>query len=121
LLSVLAIAFNGVFSSEGGGSITLLMWSMASAGCFINMLQIGMFSVAANAYPTFCRSTGVGWSLAVARFGGIVSAFAGASFFALGFAARDFFLVIAGVLAITFIGVILLRRHIPPTLQGSSQ
>ncbi len=121
LLSVLSIAFNGVFSSEGGGSITLLMWSMASAGCFINMLQIGMFSVAANAYPTFCRSTGVGWSLAVARFGGIVSAFAGAGFFAMGFAARDFFLVIAGVLAITFIGVIILRRHIPPTLQGSSQ
>lgn len=119
LLSVVSIGMNGVFSGTGG-SITALMWSMASAGCFINMLQIGMFAVAANAYPTYCRSTGVGWGLGIARFGGIFSAFAGAGFFALGFAPRDFFFVIAGVLAITLVGVITLRRHIPPTLQGSS-
>lgn len=114
--SVIAIAANPVFSADhANGGIPLLMWSMAAAGCCINALQIGMFSVAAHAYPTFCRSTGVGWSLAIARFGGILSAFAGASFFALGLTARNFFLVIAVVLAFALLGVLALRRHIPAT------
>jgi hypothetical protein len=72
-----------------------------------------MFAVAAHVYPTFCRSTGIGWSLAVARFGGIISSFVGASFFAFGLMARDFFYVIAAVLAVAFLGVLLLRGHIP--------
>jgi hypothetical protein len=70
-----------------------------------------MFSVAAHAYPTFCRSTGVGWSLAVARFGGIVSSFAGAAFFAMGMRPRHFFFFIAGMQKLTFISVVALRRH----------
>lgn len=112
---VTSIALNHVFSpGNTSNDVSSLMWSMAAAGACMNALQIGMFSVAANAYPTFCRSTGVGWSLAVARLGGIVSSFAGSAFFALGMVARDFFLFIAAVLAITFFGVMALRRHIPP-------
>ena len=33
-------------------------------------------------------------------------------------APRDVFFVIAGVLAITLVGVIVLRRHIPPTTRS---
>jgi MFS transporter, AAHS family, 4-hydroxybenzoate transporter len=107
------IGASRVFAIGGAnGSIAVLMWTMAVAGGCMNALQIGMFSVAAHVCPTSCRSTGIGWSLAVARFGGIVSSFAGAAFFALGMRARDFFFFI-GVLALTFIGVIALRRHIP--------
>ena len=114
--SVIAIAANPVFGTDHvNGGIPLLIWCMAAAGCCINALQIGMFSVAAHAYPTFCRSTGVGWSLAIARFGGILSAFAGASFFALGLTDRNFFLVIASMLAFALLGVLALRRHIPAT------
>lgn len=120
--SVAAIGSNGLFGVDAAnGSITTLMWAMAAAGGCINALQIGMFSVAAHAYPTFCRSTGVGWSLAVARFGGIVSSFAGAAFFALGMKPRDFFFFIAAMLVLTFLSVIALRRHIPATQQGTSQ
>jgi AAHS family 4-hydroxybenzoate transporter-like MFS transporter len=122
VVSVIAIGFNGVFTIDAvRGSITALMFAMAAAGGCINALQIGMFSVAAHAYPTFCRSTGVGWSLAVARFGGIVSSFAGAAFFAMGMRPRHFFFFIAGMLALTFISVVALRRHIPPTQRGTSQ
>jgi MFS transporter, AAHS family, 4-hydroxybenzoate transporter len=122
VVSALSIGANDVFDGQRDTSgINVLMWSMAAAGCCINALQIGMFSVAANVYPTFCRSTGVGWSLAIARFGGIVSSFAGATFFALGLAPRDFFFAIGGVLTITCLGVVVLRRHILATRQGSSQ
>ena len=120
--SVLAIGAQRVFASDGAsGSMALLMWTMALAGGCMNALQIGMFAVAAHAYPTFCRSTGIGWSLAVARFGGIVSSFAGAAFFALGMQARDFFFFIAGVLTLTFISVIALRRHIPAIPRGTAR
>jgi AAHS family 4-hydroxybenzoate transporter-like MFS transporter len=111
--SVIGIARNAVFT-DGGDNVASLMLAMALAGACVNAVQIGMFSVAANVYPTHCRSTGVGWSLAVARFGGIVSSFAGAAFFSMGMQPQQFFLFIAGTLAVTFIGVTVLRRHISP-------
>ncbi|MDY6949589.1 MAG: MFS transporter, partial [Pseudomonadota bacterium] len=113
VVSVVGIARNDVFT-DGGGNVASLMLAMAMAGACVNAVQIGMFSVAANVYPTHCRSTGVGWSLAVARFGGIVSSFAGAAFFSMGMQPQQFFLFIAGTLAVTFIGVTVLRRHISP-------
>lgn len=119
--SAIGIGANGVFDADPAtGSIATLMWTIAAAGGAINGLQIGMFLVAANVYPTYCRSTGVGWSLALARFGGIVSAFAGASFFAAGLMTRDFFFVIAAVLAVAFLGVLALRRHISATRHEAS-
>lgn len=121
VVSVIAIGANHVFSpGNTSGDVSSLMWSMAAAGACMNALQIGMYSVAAHAYPTFCRSTGVGWSLAVARFGGIVSSFAGSAFFALGMMARDFFFFIAGMLAVTFLSVAALRRHIPAVHAASA-
>jgi AAHS family 4-hydroxybenzoate transporter-like MFS transporter len=111
--SVVGIAFNAVFTASSADTAGLMM-AMATAGACVNAVQIGMFSVAANVYPTQCRSTGVGWSLAFARFGGIVSSFAGAAFFAMGMQPQQFFLFIAGMLAVTLVGVMVLRRHISP-------
>ena len=113
VLSVVGIAFNSVFT-QGSANVAGLMGVMALAGACVNAVQIGMFSVAANVYPTQCRSTGVGWSLAFARFGGIVSSFAGAAFFSMGMQPQQFFLFIAGTLAVTLVGVAVLRRHISP-------
>jgi AAHS family 4-hydroxybenzoate transporter-like MFS transporter len=114
VVSVALTGANAVFDANpAAGGIAVLMWTMAAAGGCINAVQIGMLSVAANVYPTYCRSTGVGWALAVARFGGILSAFTGASFFALGLTARGFFFAIAGVLTLTMLGVLALRKHVP--------
>ena len=121
VLSAIGIGANGVFSTgQTSGSISALMWTIAVAGGCINGLQIGMFAVAAYVYPTFCRSTGIGWSLAVARFGGIISSFVGASFFAFGLMARDFFFAIAAVLSVAFLGVLILHRHIPASRREAS-
>jgi AAHS family 4-hydroxybenzoate transporter-like MFS transporter len=116
VVSVALIGANAVFDADpAAGGIAALMWTMGAAGGCINAVQIGMFSVAAHVYPTYCRSTGIGWALAIARFGGILSAFAGASFFALGLTTRNFFFAIAGVLTVTMLGVLALRKHIPAT------
>jgi AAHS family 4-hydroxybenzoate transporter-like MFS transporter len=115
IVSVALIGANSLFSGAAPASGTAtLMCTMAIAGGCINALQIGMFSVTAHAYPTFCRSTGVGWALSIARFGGILSSFAGALFFANDMQPRNFFFAIAAVLTLTFLSVVALRRHIPP-------
>jgi AAHS family 4-hydroxybenzoate transporter-like MFS transporter len=97
------------------------MWLMAAAGACIAGLQVGMYSVAAHVYPTACRSTGVGWSLGIARLGGILSSFGGAVFFARGLGAEDFFTSIAGVMVVTLTAVLALRRHMPKSNENASR
>ena len=95
-----------------------LMVGIAAAGLGINALQIGMYAVSAHIYPTVCRSAGVGWALGVGRVGGILSAFFGAALFAQS-GARGFFVGVAYALVLAFVGVILIRRHIPPAARSA--
>jgi AAHS family 4-hydroxybenzoate transporter-like MFS transporter len=73
-----------------------------------------MYTVAASAYPTELRATGVGWALGVSRLGGILSAYSGSAVQKLGTGLAPFFTAIALVLILTLAGVVLLRRHVPP-------
>jgi AAHS family 4-hydroxybenzoate transporter-like MFS transporter len=121
VVAVAAIAMSPVVAQgPQHGSIAGLMMAMAIAGGCVNSVQIGMFSVAANVYPTQCRSTGVGWGLAIARFGGIVSSFAGAAFFTMGMRPSQFFFFIAAMLVLTLMGVVMLHRHIHPAAATGS-
>jgi AAHS family 4-hydroxybenzoate transporter-like MFS transporter len=95
-----------------------LMAGIAAAGLGINALQIGMYAVSAHVYPTVCRSAGVGWALGVGRVGGILSAFYGAALFAQS-GARGFFVGIACALVLAFVGVVMIRRHIPPAMHSA--
>ena len=93
-----------------------LMTGIAAAGLGINALQIGMYAVSAHIYPTVCRSAGVGWALGVGRVGGFLSAFYGAALFAQS-GARGFFVGIGCALVLAFVGVVMIRRHIPPAMR----
>ena len=73
-----------------------------------------MYTVAASAYPTQLRATGVGWATGTARLGGVLSAFAGSVVQVLGSGLKPFFTGIAVVILATFTGLVLLRRHLPP-------
>ena len=92
----------------------ILMGCLLVAGACVNGVQVQMYTVAASAYPTQLRATGVGWALGTARLGGVLSAFAGSVVQALGSGLRPFFTGIAVVIVVTFIGIVLLRRHLPP-------
>jgi AAHS family 4-hydroxybenzoate transporter-like MFS transporter len=110
------LGFNSPAIAGDAASPPPLIWLMtgiAAAGLGINALQIGMYAVSAHIYPTVCRSTGVGWALGVGRVGGILSAFFGAALFAQS-GARGFFVGVACALVLAFVGVVLIRRHIPP-------
>jgi AAHS family 4-hydroxybenzoate transporter-like MFS transporter len=127
LMSV--IAFTALFllgllsPAAAGGAVSPppVMWLMAgiaAAGLGINALQIGMYAVSAHVYPTVCRSAGVGWALGVGRVGGILSAFYGAALFAQS-GARGFFVGIGCALVLAFVGVVMIRRHIPSAMHSA--
>jgi AAHS family 4-hydroxybenzoate transporter-like MFS transporter len=85
------------------------------AGACISGQQVQMYTVAAYTYPTRIRSTGIGTALGVARPGGILSSFAGPVLLAFGGGLTPFFTGIGLVLTLTFVGVLLLGSHLPPS------
>jgi AAHS family 4-hydroxybenzoate transporter-like MFS transporter len=91
-----------------------LMGCLLIAGACVSGTQVQMYTVAASAYPTQLRATGVGWALGTARLGGVLSAFAGSVVQGLGSGLKPFFTGIAIVIVITFTGIALLKRHLPP-------
>lgn len=100
---------------ESTTGVPLLLAVMALSGACIIALQVGMYSVAAYIYPTSCRASGLGWALGMARFGGILSSFAGSVLLGFGGGAASFFTGIAAVLLLTLGGIVLLKRDMPPT------
>lgn len=59
-----------------------LMSGLAIGGYCILAVQVTSYAVAANVYPTVCRSAGVGWAQGMGRLGGVLSAFLGAAIMA---------------------------------------
>lgn len=81
-------------------------------GASINALQTTLYALAAHVYPTTVRATGVGTAVAFGRVGGVLSTYAGA--FALGWGgSRAFFILMAGSMAVVFICLALVGRHVP--------
>lgn len=99
--------------------IARLFLVMAVAGAAVLGLQVAMFSVTGNIYPTSIRATGLGWALGIGRFGGILSSKGGAVLLALGQGMQPFFLGVAAVLVLTASGVLLVRRHVPPAARNA--
>jgi MFS transporter, AAHS family, 4-hydroxybenzoate transporter len=81
-------------------------------GFAINGVQTTMFAVAANVYPDAIRATGVGAALGVGRIGAVLSSFLGAAMLGAGGGAA-YFILIAAAMAVTFVALALLGRHIP--------
>ena len=57
--------------------------------------QPGINALAGTYYPTYLRSTGVGWGLGIGRAGAIVGPVLGGQFMALKWTTRDIFLAAA--------------------------
>jgi len=67
-MAALMIAAIGMFSS----SETMLEVIVFGAGLFVVGTQFGLNALAGSSYPTFIRSTGVGWALGIGRIGSIM-------------------------------------------------
>ena len=89
----------------------MLVVGLAIAGSFINAVQSSLFALAAHVYVSQVRATGSGAAIGVGRIGAVLSSFLGAAVLQLG--GNDaFFSLIAITMAVTFIALTLLDRHI---------
>ena len=88
--------------------LAMLAWT----GGLINAVQTTMYALAAHAYPTGIRATGVGTAVAFGRIGGVVSPYAGAWALDAG-GASLLFAVIAATMTLVFAALAAVRNHIP--------
>ena len=89
-----------------------LIAMFALTGGLLNAVQTTMYAVAAHVYPTDIRGTGVGTAVAVGRIGNVVASYVGAFALDRG-GAPAFFAAWALAMAVVFISLALVRRHIP--------
>ena len=95
-------------------SSTNLLILLALQGGFLNGVQTTMYALGAYIYATEVRGTGVGWAVGLGRLGSIISPLVGAALLAqLG--SRGFFFGIACTIALAFLSLTLIRRHVPRT------
>jgi AAHS family 4-hydroxybenzoate transporter-like MFS transporter len=87
-----------------------LLALLAFSGTMINAVQTTMYALAADIYPAAVRATGVGSAASVGRIGGLTSAYVGAWAMDSG-GPRTYFITIAAVLLLAFVGLSLVRRH----------
>jgi MFS transporter, AAHS family, 4-hydroxybenzoate transporter len=83
------------------------------AGFFIIGSQFCMNALAADAYPTAARATGVGWALGVGRIGSIIGPVVGGMLLSLGWEPSTLFLAAAGPAAVSALAVWLLSALTP--------
>jgi len=88
-----------------------LLAALAAHGFCVNAVQTSLFALGVHLYPTRQRASGVATASAVGRLGGMVSASIGSFIIQLGRA--PFFECLAVTMFFVFIGLSILRNHIP--------
>ena len=76
---------------QPGLSLLMLFIAIFMAGWCVVGGQPGINSLAAMYYPTYLRSTGIGWGLGIGRIGAIVGPFVGGRLMALHWTNRELF------------------------------
>ena len=93
-----------------GLSLALLTAVVFVAGATIVGSQPSLNALAGSFYPTYLRSTGVGWALGIGRAGSIVGPVLAGQFMALKWTTQDIFLALAIPAFVSAIAMFSLRR-----------
>jgi AAHS family benzoate transporter-like MFS transporter len=91
---VLAAIVLWLFGRAVGSSVLLCTLAFAQ-GIFFGGGQTNLHTVTGEIYPTFMRSTGVGWALTMGRFGGVCGPVVGGLIQSAGFSFSQYFAFIA--------------------------
>jgi len=118
MLTMTALAIAGALGLSAqtvaaGSPILPVIAMLAFTGAMINGVQTTMYALAAHVYPSSVRATGVGTAVSFGRSGAIVSGYAGA--WTLDYGHGAFFGLIAASMAVTFVSLALVRRHVQPS------
>jgi AAHS family 4-hydroxybenzoate transporter-like MFS transporter len=89
----------------GASSLTLAATFIGLVGLFMGLGTAGAIALSATIYPTTIRSTGIGWGMAMGRFGQIVGPLIAGALLSAGWTASGIMIVIAcgGLIAALFI------------------
>ena len=93
-----------------GVSVTALTLTIFGAGFCIVGGQIGANALAAKAYPTAIRATGVGWSLGIGRIGSVLGPVIGGMLLSMHWDMRQLFLIGAVPVFIASIAALVISR-----------
>jgi AAHS family 4-hydroxybenzoate transporter-like MFS transporter len=93
-----------------GTTVALLIPAVFATGFCIVGAQIGSNALAATFYPTFIRSTGVGWALGIGRIGSIVGPVLGGLMLSAGWHTPTIFLIGAIPVLIASAAVLAMSR-----------
>ncbi|MGA3025641.1 MAG: MFS transporter [Bryobacteraceae bacterium] len=96
---------------QAHGDRTWLLVGLGVNGLLANAVQTSMYALAAHVYPTSIRATGVAYSTAIGRVGGLLSSLFGAAIIQAGTAAYWYALAMAMICA--FAGLAWVRSHYP--------
>jgi MFS transporter, AAHS family, 4-hydroxybenzoate transporter len=104
----------------GASSVPLAAAFIGLVGLFLGLGTAGAIALAALIYPTSIRSTGIGWAMAMGRFGQIVGPLIAGALLGAGWTADRIMMVIAvgGLIAavfVLFLNAWLTRRGLQPT------
>jgi AAHS family 4-hydroxybenzoate transporter-like MFS transporter len=95
---------------SAGNTIVLLIPAVFATGFCVVGAQIGSNALAATFYPTFIRSTGVGWALGIGRIGSIVGPVLGGFMLSAGWHTPTIFLIGALPVLIASVAVLAMSR-----------
>jgi len=113
---------NLIFYLSASSAVGMVIFALApnelalllSLTLFIGILQqggfTGLYGAAAKAYPTIFRSTGIGWSIGLGRFGAVIGPAAAGYLIAAGFSMSANYFIFAVPMAVG--GYIAYRLHI---------
>jgi AAHS family 4-hydroxybenzoate transporter-like MFS transporter len=117
LITTVAIGIVGLLMLAvipvGAATLLPIYVVLAVIGASLTGSQSGLYPLATNIYPTALRASGVGWALGAGRVGGVLSSFAASAVAALGGGLPSFCIALAAILALMYVGVARVRRHVP--------
>jgi AAHS family 4-hydroxybenzoate transporter-like MFS transporter len=80
-------------------------------GLLANAVQTSMYALAAHVYPTSIRATGIAYSAAIGRTGGLLSSVFGSYIIQTG--ANGYWMALAIVMMCATLGLVWVRKHYP--------
>ena len=95
-----------------GSALPLLVVAVFVAGACVVGSQPSLNALAAMHYPTYLRSTGIGWALGIGRVGSIAGPLVAGQFLAWKWSAQDIFLALSVPAAVSAVMIALLHRTV---------